>query len=138
MSVILTDTGPLYALADQDDEWHDRVRTFLETRRQQLLVPVTVLPEACYLIGAYLGTAAEVSFVRSVLGGEVKVEPLSQADLARTVEVMDRYQDARLGFVDASIVAIAERLKIREILTTDRRHFSLVRPRHCAEFTLRP
>lgn len=32
----------------------------------------------------------------------------------------------------------AERLRIREILTTDRHHFSLVRPRHCAAFTLKP
>lgn len=138
MRPILTDTGPLYAMADQDDGWHDRVRTFLETHRQQLVIPVTVLPEVCYLISTYLGSAAETSFVRSVQHGHARVEPLSKADLSRTVEVMDHYQDARLGFVDASIVAIAERLKIREILTTDRRHFSLVRPRHCAGFTLKP
>jgi hypothetical protein len=44
---------------------------------------------------------------------------------------MAKYSDAALGFVDASIVAVAERLKIKELLTTDRRHFSLIRPRHC-------
>jgi predicted nucleic acid-binding protein len=135
---ILTDTGPLYAMADEDDEWHDRVRAFLETGRHQLLVPVTVLPEICYLIGTYLGATEEIRFMRSVRRGEVRIETLSRADMARTVEVMEQYQDARLGFVDASLVAIAERLQIREILTTDRRHFSLVRPRHCTGFILRP
>lgn len=138
MKSILTDTGPLYALADEDDEWHDRVRAFLETGRPQLVVPVTVLPEICYLIGTYLGAAAEIRFMQSVQRGEVRTETLSRSDLIRTVEVMEQYQDARLGFVDASLVAVAERLQIREILTTDRRHFSLVRPRHCAGFTLRP
>lgn len=138
MKSILTDTGPLYAMADEDDEWHDRVRAFLETGRHQLLVPVTVLPEICYLIGTYLGAPEEIRFMRSVRRGEVRIETLSRADMARTVEVMEQYQDARLGFVDASLVAIAERLQIREILTTDRRHFSLVRPRHCTGFILRP
>jgi uncharacterized protein len=135
---ILTDTGPLYAMADEDDEWHDRVRAFLETGRRQLVVPVTVLPEICYLIGTYLGAAAETRFMRSVQRGELRIETWSRADLTRTVAVMEQYQDARLGFVDASLVAVAERLQIREIFTTDRRHFSLVRPRHCAAFTLKP
>lgn len=138
MKPILTDTGPLYAMADEDDEWHERVRAFLETERRQLVVPVTVLPEICYLIGTYLGAAAETRFMRSVQLGELRIETLSRADLTRTVAVMEQYQDARLGFVDASLVAVAERLQMREILTTDRRHFSLVRPRHCAAFTLKP
>jgi len=40
--------------------------------------------------------------------------------------------------VDASIVAVGERLRINTILTTDRRHFSLFRPRHCRSFTILP
>ena len=138
MNTILVDTGPLYAIADQDDGWHDRVRDFLQTVPMQLIVPVTILPEACYLMSVHLGASAELQFIRSVQRGEVKVEFLRREDLTRTVEVMDKYLDADLGFVDASVVAVAERLKIREILTTDRRHFSLVRPRHCANFVLKP
>jgi predicted nucleic acid-binding protein len=51
---------------------------------------------------------------------------------------MRRYEDAQIGFVDATVVAIAERLKLKRILTTDRRDFSLMRPRHCKEFELLP
>jgi predicted nucleic acid-binding protein len=40
--------------------------------------------------------------------------------------------------VDATIMAMAERLKIKTILTIDRRDFSLFRPRHCDAFTLVP
>ena len=138
MIQILVDTGPLYAMADQDDGWHDRIREFLTTMPVQLVVPVTVLPEVCYLISAHLGASAELHFARSVQRGEMKLEFLKKEDITRTVEVMDKYLDADLGFVDASLVALAERLKIREILTTDRRHFSLIRPRHCASFVLKP
>jgi predicted nucleic acid-binding protein len=43
-----------------------------------------------------------------------------------------------VGFVDASVVAIAERLRLDRIATTDRRHFSTVAPRHRASFELVP
>ena len=41
---------------------------------------------------------------------------------------MDIYQDAEVGLTDASIVALAERYKIRRVLTLDRRHFGMFRP----------
>jgi predicted nucleic acid-binding protein len=41
-------------------------------------------------------------------------------------------------FFDASVVAIAERLKIIGILATDHRHFAAIKPQHCKEFTLLP
>jgi len=43
-----------------------------------------------------------------------------------------------LGFVDATIVAVAERLKVRTLATTDRRHFGAVRPAHVDRFRLVP
>ena len=43
-----------------------------------------------------------------------------------------------LGFVDASVVAVAERLKTTELATTDRRTFTIVRPGHTESFTLVP
>lgn len=46
--------------------------------------------------------------------------------------------DLPLGFVDASVVAVAERLGERQVATLDRRHFSVVRPRHVKAFRLVP
>jgi len=135
---ILVDTGSLYAMVDRDDSWHDRTIAFLNMAHRQLVIPLTVLPEACYLIVSHLGEHVEVEFMQSVVRGEMKVEFLKRDDLIRTADVMAKYADAALGFVDASVVAVAERLQIRELLTTDRRHFSLVRPRHCPRLELRP
>ncbi|MGH9082315.1 MAG: hypothetical protein ACRDWN_03120 [Acidimicrobiales bacterium] len=39
-------------------------------------------------------------------------------------ELTARYRDLPLGTVDASVVTAAERLKITEIATLDRRRFS--------------
>lgn len=51
-------------------------------------------------------------------------------------ELVAQYADLPLGTIDASVVAIAERLEVTEIATLDRRHFSVVRPRHISAFTL--
>jgi predicted nucleic acid-binding protein len=138
MPPILVDTGPLYAMADQDDDWHTRVVTFLTHSRDELIVPVAVLPEAAYLLAAHLGPNAEQALVESVMNGEMTLEPLISQDLPRILELLSRYAAAQIGFVDAAVVATAERLKISRILTTDRRDFSLIRPRHCKAFELLP
>ena len=111
---------------------------FLEGSRDELIVPVAVLPEAAYLLAAHLGPKAEQKLVRSVVNGEMAVEELTPQDLRRTLELLNRYAAARVGFVDATVVATAERLGISRILTTDRRDFSLIRPRHCKAFELLP
>lgn len=138
MPSILVDTGPLYAMADQDDDWHARVVGFLKHSRAELIVSVAVLPEAAYLLATHLGPEAEQKLVYSLMNSEMTLEQLILQDLQRTLELLNRYAAARIGFVDAAVVATAERLKISRILTTDRRDFSLIRPRHCKAFELLP
>jgi predicted nucleic acid-binding protein len=53
-------------------------------------------------------------------------------------ELVHVYRDARLDSTDASVIALAERHRITQVATLDHRDFSIVRPRHCAAFTLLP
>jgi len=136
MMPLLLDTGVIYALADADDDWHLRAREYLARVREVLLVPVTVLPEVCYLLRSRLGPDAARKFVKSVGDEELAVQPIIPADFRRSVELLGKYPD--IGFVDASVVAIAERLRLSTIATTDRRHFAPVRPAHVDAFELVP
>jgi predicted nucleic acid-binding protein len=51
-------------------------------------------------------------------------------------ELIETYADLRLGTVDASVIATAERVGSTVIATLDRRHFTIVRPRHTDAFEL--
>ena len=135
---IVIDTGIIYALADRTDQWHRRSVDFVSSFTGKLVIPITVIPEASYLMNSHLGPEAELSFLSSLVGGGIAVEPCSVADLSRSIDILRRYADANLGLVDASVMAIAERLKITKILTCDRRHFSLMRPKHCRVFEMLP
>ncbi len=132
------DTGILYALSDKGDNWHARAVDFMTGFKGRLIVPSPVIPETAYLLNTYLGQAAEYAFIKALINRELIVEHFSHADLIRSSEIIERYNDANIGCVDALVVAIAERLKIDKILTTDRRHFSLIRPIHCKGFELLP
>ena len=60
------------------------------------------------------------------------------ADWERIAELVARYRDLPLGTVDASLVALAERLGETDVASFDRRDLTVVRPRHCEALTLRP
>ncbi len=135
---VIVDTSVLYALVDAADAAHARARDALEREAEAIVVPQVTLPEVGYLIGSRLGSRAEADFARHLAASDWRLEPLTDADLGRTVELLDRYADARLGIVDASIVAIAERLGVRRIHTLDHRHFGSIRPAHLEAFELKP
>ena len=135
---IVADTGPLYALVDSDDAWHERVVAWWSANRQPIAVPTCVLPEVCYLLHTRIGPEAESAFVRALVNGEFVVEPLEAEDIARAETLLAKHADLELSFVDATVIATAERLDTTELLTTDRRHFVAVRPRHVKSFSLLP
>lgn len=140
-SVILADTGALYALMDASDARHTSALEWWTRHaplRPDIRVPVTVLPELAYLLSTRISPDAGIAFLDAVASGEFVIEPADDDDIARAAEIMRQYRDLPLGFVDASIVAIAERLDARELLTTDRRHFGVVRPQHVRSLTLLP
>ena len=85
-----------------------------------------------------MGPDAEARFLTELLGEDYRVEQLAAGDLRRMAELVRQYADMPLGAVDASVVAIAERLGVSEVVTLDRRHFSVVRPVHVGAFTLLP
>lgn len=135
---IVADTGPLYALVDASDAWHKRVVEWWRKNREPVVVPVCVLPEVCYLLHTRISQQAEAAFVRSITDGEFVIESLEAEDVARAEALIRKYADLGLGFVDATVIATAERLDAVEVVTTDRRHFSAVRPRHVGAFRLSP
>lgn len=97
-----------------------------------------VITEVTYLLGTRLGWEPEARFLGDLASGAFALEPVHPADPLRMVELVAQYHDLPLGTVDASVIAAAERLGVSEIATVDRRHFSVVRPKHVAAFNLTP
>jgi uncharacterized protein len=136
--VLIVDTGPLLAAADTADPYHRACVDCLTGATGPLRTTALVVAEAAYLIGRRIGPKAEARFFRSIADGDLALETLTEADIVRMADLVDQYADLPLGGTDASVVAIAERLDQATVATLDRRHFSVVRPRHVAGFELVP
>jgi len=128
--LIVVDTGVLLGAADADDQDHDRCAGLLREHRGEFRVPAPVVPETAWQIERNLGPMAEARFLRLITAGELIVVDLVLGDYARCADLIETYADMSLGFVDASVVAVAENLAVATIATLNRRDFSVVRPDH--------
>ncbi|GAA3132207.1 type II toxin-antitoxin system VapC family toxin [Streptosporangium carneum] len=139
--MIVVDTGPIVAAAIRNDRKHDvcvEVFTRLRRERRKLLVPGFVAGEVAYMLGKLGGAKAEAGFLRSLRAGVFQLVDLTDEDVDRIADLVERYSDLPLGSADASVVAVAERFGITEVFTIDTRDFSVVRPAHVAALTLIP
>ena len=135
---LICDTGPLYAAMDIADQDHVACARLLETTDEQVLVPSPVVVELDWLVGQRLGPDAFLSFLADSLDGLLEVVDLQTQDYLRVRELLDRYRDLALGFVDAAVLSVVERLGETKLATLDHRHFTIVRPRHVPAIRLVP
>jgi predicted nucleic acid-binding protein len=123
---------------DRADQDHAACARLLETTEEQVLVPSPVLVEVDWLAGQRLQPDAFLSFLADIDASRLGIVDLQAQDYRRVSELLDRYRDLPLGFVDAAVLAIVERLNETKLATLDRRHFSIVRPRHVPALRLVP
>ncbi len=135
---LVVDTGPLLAALDQADPDHQACAELLSEATEDLVVPTLVLAEVDYWCHERLGPDAWLAVLDDVVDGVYRVEHPTAADFTRCRALQDRYADLRLGVVDASIVALLERLGEDKLASLDHRHFSVVRPTHVAGFVVVP
>ncbi|SFI09994.1 hypothetical protein SAMN05216275_101142 [Streptosporangium canum] len=136
--MLICDTGLLYAAMNRKDQDHTRCLDLLETHPGPLILPGPVLAEVCWLLESRIGPAAEANFLQSIVDGELIMEPLTIADVARMKALVVKYANFLLGTVDAAVIAVAERLGVQEIASIDHRHFGAVKNSHGSHFTLLP
>lgn len=137
MALVL-DSGPLYAALDRTDANHRVCRRLIEAATEPLIVPSPVLVEVDYWIQQRLHPGILVALLDDIAAGAFAVEDVLREDYRRIRDICDRYADADIGFVDAAVLAIVERLNETKVATLDRRHFGLLRPRHVDTLTLLP
>lgn len=126
------------AALDAADPDHERCARLLTEATEDLVVPVLVLAELDYWCSRRLPGEAWRIFLDDVIDGAYRVEPPTPGDLERCRELQIDYEDLGLGVVDASVIALAERLGETKVATLDRRHFGVVRPRHVEALRIVP
>lgn len=120
---ILVDTGPIVAYLHRGDAWHQRVVRFFRRWRAELLSTWPVVTEAAYLSEA---PKARVAIMRW-LQRNLHVVALETADAACIERYYRKYADQDPDLADLSLLAVAERTGVRDILTVDAKDFAVYR-----------
>jgi hypothetical protein len=136
--VILLDTSGLLAALDRSQRFHDAAVAALRAASPPWMLSPFVLAELDYLLATRVGQAAERELLAEVGRGVYRVEQLEADDIAAAERVIGRYGALGIGLADASIVVLANRYGVRDLLTLDERHFRALRGANGRPFRLLP
>lgn len=137
MQRALADSGFVIAFVNDSDQRHSEVRP-IYFQYPHILLPRLTLVEVVYLVSRDVGIPKAIALLKGLPRSRFELVDSTDRDIKRAADIMQQYLDSKVDFVDASIMAIAERLDIQTILTIDQRDFRLFRPSHCQNFTLLP
>ncbi|MGL5927944.1 MAG: PIN domain-containing protein [Dermatophilaceae bacterium] len=128
----------MLALFNRAEPEHERVARIVRATDRPLVLSPYVVAELDYLVATRVGVQAELRVLTELATGDYHLPAFGAAELVAARQVVERYQDQAVGLADASIVVLAHAYRTREVLTLDRRHFSVLRPLSGGYFALRP
>lgn len=135
--ILLDTSGLLAAMFSDQRQHHACARVLLEIDEPLLLSPF-VLAELNYLIAKLAGVEVELEMLEEVSRGAYRLVEFTAADIEEARSVISRYRKLGIGLADASIVVLARRYGVNDILTLDQKHFRALRGAHGRPFRVLP
>lgn len=117
MRSLLVDAGPLIALFDRSDQYHEKAKHRLNRVDSALVTTWPVMTEVSYMLS--FDIRAQLDFLRWIDLGAVKVYELERSELGDMIELMSKYRDVPMDLADASLVVLSNRLATNRIFTID-------------------
>ena len=124
MKSSLIDAGPIIALFDRSDQYHQKVLNFLREYEGRLISTWPVLTEVSYMLD--FSRETQLDFLDWVRDGGIEVQNLDQWQLGGIREKMEQYADLPADFADATLLEAAESRNVEYIITLDQ-DFSVYR-----------
>ena len=118
MRKILIDSGPLIALFDASDKYHDKVINFIKSNTYPLVTTIASVTETLHLLD--FNRNAQIDFMEWIYRGAVEIHNIENDDFGRIKELTEKYRDLPMDFADSCLVYLAEKLKVNTIATIDR------------------
>lgn len=125
--MIILDTSGLLAAIDASQLQHVAVRQALGAAPAPWVLSPFVLAELDYLLATRVGQPAERALLAEVGRGVFRLEALDADEIASADRIIGRHADLRIGLADASLVVLANRYGVRDLLTLDERYFRAIR-----------
>ncbi|MFM9967068.1 MAG: type II toxin-antitoxin system VapC family toxin [Burkholderiales bacterium] len=123
MQSILVDAGPLIALINPADKHHRVVKSHWRRFDGRRLTTWPVLAEVCH----FLPEPMQIGLLRWAEGGGISVVEMHETALSSLADWKEKYSDLPMDLADASLIWVAHQTGVLDILTIDRKDFSVYR-----------
>lgn len=119
----LCDTGPLINLIDDRQVGHSAVDALFAELIEPPITTIACIAEAVHILRKLRGWQRTEMLFEMIHNGSLRIAPLGVDDLARMRQLMSQYRNVPMDFADASLVTVAERLAIRNVISIDNDFF---------------
>jgi predicted nucleic acid-binding protein len=117
LNAVLVDSGPLIALFDRDDSYHEKIKAFIREIPYRFVSTLAVLTEVSHMLD--FSVNAQIDFFEWVMRRGVILEQIEQDDISRVISLTRKYSDLPMDFADATLVIAAEKTGLHSIISID-------------------
>jgi Predicted nucleic acid-binding protein, contains PIN domain len=113
----LVDAGPLIALFDKSDGYHEQAVSFLKKNRDTLITTWPVITEVSHMLD--FSTKTQINFLTWINRGGLQLFDLEFHHLIRMIELSEKFTDVPMDLADATLIVASEAKGITKIATID-------------------
>ena len=135
-SPLIVDTSGIVALYDADSAQHKAFVAAAFAPGVLRLVSAAILSEIDYMLNVRVNPTAGARFIDALVDGFFEIEAFDTADAVYVRALHQSYPKLKIGLADGAVMSLAERLHCPRVLTTDRRHFEVVKPQAFTRFEI--
>jgi predicted nucleic acid-binding protein len=117
MQKTIIDSGPLIALFDRGDKHHFNVLNFMKSFKGKLITSWSVITEVSHMLDFNL--QVQIDFLKWIELGGVEVYAIDQKEIVTIRMMMEKYLDVPMDLADASLMYIANKESITNIVSID-------------------
>jgi len=117
MQKTLIDSGPLIALFDKSDKYHHKCLGFIKGYSGELITSWSVITEVSHMLNFNL--QVQIDFLKWIELGGITLYDISQSDILNIRVMMEKYIDIPMDLADASLMYIANKENIKDIISID-------------------
>ena len=117
MQKTIIDSGPIIALFDRSDKYHHQVLDFLKLFQGELITSWAVITEVSHMLDFNL--QVQIDFLKWIEKGGIEVYDISQDEISDIRVMMEKYLDIPMDLADATLMYIANRENIKNIVSID-------------------
>ncbi|MCL2144878.1 MAG: PIN domain-containing protein [Endomicrobia bacterium] len=118
LNAVLIDAGPLIALFDKNDKYHDEIKSFISLKKYKFITTVAVIAEVSHMLNFNINV--QIDFLVWIANNGIILCEIQNSDIYEIIKLTKKYSDIPMDFADASLIIAAQKNSVKTIISLDK------------------